>query len=197
MCPVKMAFLMTGTFILTSNMRKFLVAISLLLCVEAFATQPTRVACIGDSITYGAGLEDPGRDSYPVVLQGLLGSGFDVRNYGVSARVMTQEGDYPFMNEQAYAEAKAFLPDVVTIMLGTNDSKPHNWNPEAYEDAYMQMVSELKDLPSHPDIYVCLPPPAYEDKWGINDSTIVAGVIPIIRKVADGSGWRSSTCMLP
>lgn len=161
------------------------VAISLLFNINAFASHPIRVACIGDSITYGAGIEDPAKDGYPAVLQRMLGSGFEVRNYGLNARVMTQEGDNPYMKETEYAQVKAFLPDIVTIMLGTNDSKPHNWNAGLYEGSYQQMINELKALPSHPDIYVCLPPPAYEDKWGINDSTIVAGVIPIIKSIAD------------
>ncbi len=146
------------------------VAISLLFNINAFASHPIRVACIGDSITYGAGIEDPAKDGYPAVLQRMLGSGFEVRNYGLNARVMTQEGDNPYMKETEYAQVKAFLPDIVTIMLGTNDSKPHNWNAGLYEGSYQQMINELKAMPSHPDIYVCLPPPAYEDKWGVNDS---------------------------
>lgn len=117
----------------------------LLLSIEAFASQPIRIACIGDSITYGSGIEDRDKDGYPAVLQRMLGSGYDVRNYGISARVMTRNGDYPFMDEQAYADARAFLPDIVTIMLGTNDSKPHNWTWDGVHPTYAghRRMSEL------------------------------------------------------
>lgn len=51
-----------------------------------------RVACIGNSITYGAGLQNPFRDSYPGVLEQLLGTGYDVRNFGISGRTALQKG---------------------------------------------------------------------------------------------------------
>jgi len=162
----------------------------ILMAIAAFllltSSRPVRVACIGDSITYGSGIEDRENQSYPAVLQNLLGDGYEVRNFGYSARVMLLDGDYPFMKEGMYQEAKDFLPDIVTIMLGTNDSKPHNWKhgDKFYHD-YLLMVDELRRLPSHPTIYLCLPPKAAKDNYGICDSTIVSGVIPEVKKVAD------------
>ncbi len=146
---------------------------------------PIKVACIGNSITYGAGIADRPRDSYPSQLQRMLGDRWVVRNFGVSARTLLKKGDYPFWNEEAYAQAKAFLPDVVVIKLGTNDTKPQNWKfrNEFYAD-YKAMVKELKALPSHPQIFLCKPVPAYAVQWGINDSVIVHGVIPAVEKLA-------------
>lgn len=146
---------------------------------------PIKVACIGNSITYGSGIADRPRDSYPSQLARMLGEKWEVRNFGVSARTMLKKGDYPFWNEEAYTQAKAFLPDVVIIKLGTNDTKPQNWKfkNEFYID-YKAMVKELKALPSHPRIFVCKPVPAYAVQWGINDSIIVYGVIPTVEKLA-------------
>ena len=163
-------------------------SIAILLCSLCFGNSPARVACIGDSITYGYGIEDRETYSYPSQLQVLLGNNYEVGNFGNSARVMSNKGELPFMKEDTYADAKAFLPDIVTIMLGTNDTKPWNWSPDDFRSSFHQMIGELKGLPTHPDIYVCLPPPSAEDKWGINDSTLVAGVIPIAREVADWEG---------
>jgi len=42
-----------------------------------------KVACIGDSITSGFTLLNPRRDSYPSLLQNMLGDGYEVRNFGV------------------------------------------------------------------------------------------------------------------
>ena len=146
---------------------------------------PVKVACIGNSITYGAGIADREHDSYPAQLGKMLGKKWDVRNFGVSGRTMLKKGDYPYWNEETYIQAKAFLPDVVIIKLGTNDTKPQNWKyaSEFYAD-YKAMVDELKALPSHPKIYLCKPVPAYELRWGINDSIIVNGVIPLVKKLA-------------
>lgn len=83
-----------------------------------------KVACVGDSITEG--LCSTEGQSYPTQLQEILGSDFEVKNFGVSGRTLLKKGDYPYWNESAYTESKNFLPDVVIIMLGTNDTKPQN-----------------------------------------------------------------------
>jgi len=148
-------------------------------------TNPVKVACIGNSITYGSGIDNRPLNSYPAQLQRMLGENWIVRNFGVGGRTLLKKGDNPYWKEEAYSQAKAFLPDVVVIKLGTNDSKPQNWkfSSEFYTD-YLAMVTELKNLPSHPRIYLCKPVPAYGNRWGINDSIIVHGVIPIIEKIA-------------
>ena len=146
---------------------------------------PIKVACIGNSITYGSGISDRPRDSYPSQLARMLGGKWEVRNFGVGGRTLLKKGDFPFWNEEAYAQAKAFLPDVVIIKLGTNDTKPQNWKYSGeFLSDYRSMVKELKALSSHPKIYLCKPVPAYGNRWGINDSIIVHGVIPVVEKLA-------------
>ena len=86
-----------------------------------------RVACIGNSITDGFGIDMRAKYGYPAQLQGILGDGYWVKNFGVSARTMLNKGDFPYMNEMAWKDALAFKPDIVVIKLGTNDSKPQNW----------------------------------------------------------------------
>ena len=145
-----------------------------------------KVACIGNSITYGSGIADRPRDSYPSQLGRMLGQKWEVRNFGVGGRTLLKKGDYPFWNEEAYAQAKAFLPDVVIIKLGTNDTKPQNWKYSGeFLSDYRTMVKELKALSSHPKIYLCKPVPAYASRWGINDSIIIHGVIPSVEKLSE------------
>lgn len=146
-----------------------------------------RVACIGNSITDGHGIDMATQRGYPAQLQQLLGSGYDVRNYGVSSRTLLNKGDYPFMNEQAWRDALAFRPDIVIIKLGTNDSKPENWQYGAeFENDLLAMVNKLKDSreSSKPQIYLCTPIPAFKSTWNISDSVISQSIIPIIRRVA-------------
>ena len=142
-----------------------------------------RVACIGNSITDGHGIDMCDTKGYPAQLQRLLGSGYQVKNYGVSSRTMLNKGDHPYMQEQAWRDAVAFRPDVVVIKLGTNDSKPENWQYGAeFEHDLLSMVAQLR--PSAPRIFLCTPIPAYKPSWNISDSVIVNHIIPVINKVA-------------
>jgi lysophospholipase L1-like esterase len=127
------------------------------------------------------------RHGYPAQLQQLLGSGYDVRNYGVTSRTLLNKGDHPFMKEQAWRDALAFRPDIVVIKLGTNDSKPENWQYGAdFENDLLTMVNALKESckSSKPQIYLCTPIPAFKSTWNISDSVISQSIIPVIRRVA-------------
>ncbi len=160
-----------------------------------------RVACIGNSITHGSGIDMQELNGYPAQLQRLLGDGYYVKNYGVGARTMLQKGDHPYMKEQAWRDAQAFRPDIVVVKLGTNDSKDYNWNAHKQDfEADMQaMIDTLKPLvpvldkkgrptkkmqrAAKPQIFLCSPIKPFRDKWGITDSVIVNEVIPAIQRV--------------
>ena len=144
-----------------------------------------RVACIGNSITFGAGIKNRSRDSYPSVLARMLDDNYWVKNFGVSARTMLNKGDHPYMNEPAYKNALAFNPNIVVIKLGTNDSKSFNWKYKAdfMKDA-QTMIDAFKGLPSQPKIYLCYPSKAYLTGDGINDDIISKEIIPMIKKLA-------------
>ena len=133
---------------------------------------PVNVACIGDSITQGSGAE-PGQ-SYPSQLQAMLGDKWKVGNFGVSGRTLLKKGDNPYWNEQAYQDALKSAPDVVIIMLGTNDSKPQNWKFESeFVADYTELVKSFQALPSKPRVYVCRPCPVPEPgNFGINETNV-------------------------
>ena len=144
-----------------------------------------RVACIGNSITFGAGIKNRSRDSYPSVLARMLGDSYWVKNFGVSARTMLNKGDHPYMNELAYKNALAFNPNIVVIKLGTNDSKSFNWKYKAdFTKDLQTMVDAFKALPAQPKIYLCYPSKAYQTGDNINDDIISKQIIPMIKKVA-------------
>ena len=174
-------------FILTVGM---LVGLGLILANHAFKKEPPVVlACIGDSITEGSGLDNPAADSYPSQLQRMLGDRYDVKNFGLSGRTALNKGENPYMMEDTYLQALESLPDIVTIKLGTNDSKPQCWvYKDEFESDLGQMVDSFKYLPSDPDIFLCLPVPAFSDGWGIDSLIIANEIIPAIRKVAREKG---------
>ena len=146
-----------------------------------------RVACVGNSITDGFGIDMRTKYGYPAQLQELLGDGYWVKNFGVSARTMLNKGDFPYMNELAWRDCLAFKPDVVIIKLGTNDSKPENWQyGAAFKTDLVQMVKALKGS----KIYLCTPIPAFKSTWNINDQVITREIIPIQKEVAKRYGLQ-------
>jgi acyl-CoA thioesterase I len=148
-----------------------------------------KVACVGDSITYGAGLPDRDTQSYPAVLGKLLGSRYEVRNFGVSGATLLKQGDKPYWTQPEFEAVAAFGPQVVIIKLGTNDSKPQNWAHQAeFEADYEALLDHFARLSSRPRVWICLPVPVYETRWGISDGVVHDEVIPRIRKAAHHRG---------
>ena len=155
--------------------------LTLALFHAAKASAATNVACVGDSITYGYGLN--ANESYPTDLQGLLGSSYVVKNFGQNGATMLKNGDNSFWKLALFTQSDTFAPNVVVIMLGTNDSKPNNWTFESeFEGDYTAMVKHYRDLGAK--VYIAIPPPAANNPqyWQIEK------VIPHIRKVAADVG---------
>jgi len=152
---------------------------------EKIHGEPVKIACIGDSITYGAGIQGRETNSYPAVLGRLLGSKFQVMNFGVSGATLLKKGDLPYWNTAEFREATRFQPKAVIIKLGTNDSKPQNWRYSGEFALDLEdMIEHFRRLPSKPMVWLCLPVPAYEDRWGISEKIISEEIIPIILEVA-------------
>lgn len=147
---------------------------------------PIKVACIGDSITEGAGLSNPALESYPARLQRLLGAGYIVRNYGVSGRTLLKKGDYPYWRESAYLQSRTWEPDVVIIKLGTNDSKPYNWRYGTnYVAEFEEFIASYRGLPSHPRVLLCTPAPVYaRGAFDISPGVVATNIAPAVRDLA-------------
>lgn len=104
---------------------------------------PIKVACVGNSITYGYGLPDREHQAYPVLLQEMLGTGYEVRNFGKSGATLLRHGHRPYIEQTEYADAKAFAADIVVMHLGINDTDPRNW--PNYRDEFIADYRALID----------------------------------------------------
>ena len=147
----------------------------------------TKVACVGDSITYGAGLKERERTSYPAVLGRLLGEAYDVRNFGVSGATMLRKGDKPYDKEKACRAALEFKPDVLVIKLGTNDSKPQNWDAHKADFAAdaKALIEAFRSASPNVKVYCCLPVPVYPPgAFKIRDEVVRPQIVPQIKQVA-------------
>ncbi len=157
----------------------------LMLCLfiyqTAMAQEKIKIACVGNSITEGSGLQQ----SYPQRLQAKVGQGYEVKNFGVSGSTLLKNGDFPYWRSNAYEALMSWAPDVVIIKFGTNDSKPQNWLYKAtFSTDYLSLINALQSLESAPDIYLCTPLPVFQDVAGINENTVKNEVIPSVRQVA-------------
>jgi lysophospholipase L1-like esterase len=150
--------------------------------VEDFK-EPIKLACVGDSITQGVGAGKG--QSWPDQLQKMLGEKWVVKNFGVSGTTLLNAGDNPYQKQGAFKNAKALNPDVVVIVLGTNDTKPQNWKHKAnFEADYKDMIKQFAELPSKPRIYICYPPYiAGKGNFGIGEPN-TKEEIPMIKQIA-------------
>jgi len=150
-----------------------------------------KVACVGDSITYGAEASSSSK-SYPAVLGTLLGAGWNVRNFGNSGKTMIKKPSdgASYWDQSEFTQSQSFLPDVVVLMLGTNDAKTTNWKNgnNTYTADYAAMVAVYAGLASTPKIYLMLPPPALSSSFNIQGDVIDNQIIPIIKKIAGDMG---------
>lgn len=120
-----------------------LLALSLGCSSSLHAASPLRVACIGNSITFGYGLPDREREAYPVLLQQLLGAKYEVRNFGKSGATLLRHGHRPYFEQEEYKRALDYKPDIAVIHLGVNDTDPRNW--PNYRDEFVADYRHLID----------------------------------------------------
>jgi acyl-CoA thioesterase-1 len=167
----------------------FILTLTLAFASFASAADKMRVACVGDSITYGAGVEDREKNNYPLKLNELLGEKYEVKNFGNSGATLLKHGDKPYWTLGEFKAASEFQPNIVVIKLGTNDTKPQNWKfAEEFSADLKAMVEHFQKLESKPKVYLCKPVPVYETKWGINEQDLTKGVIPKVEAVAKETG---------
>ncbi len=151
-----------------------------------------RVACVGDSITYGCFVPGQPWNSYPRQLGRMLGRGYCVGNFGYTNRTALKKADHPYAKEKLYRQSLAFQPDLVLLMLGTNDTKAVNWNAEAYARDLGELIENYRGLESRPQVFLLLPPPVFpfcgKVRWDIRSEVLENEVLPICRRVAEGKG---------
>lgn len=167
---------------LVKSLLSVLFAISFSLGLNDEAEEPrqkkVKVACLGDSITFGARLDNPSADSYPAQLQKLLGEEYQVMNFGVGGSTLLRKGKPNVWSQLSKVEA--FGTDVIVISLGTNDTcgmgtcgnrKCWEYQDEFASD-YADLIETLKSLPSAPELWICAPSPMVLETPGLSDERI-------------------------
>ena len=140
---------------------------------------PIRVACVGDSITA----------LYPYYLYMMLGSSnYTVGNFGVGGSTVSLDFDKPYMNQTAATNALNFAPNIVVIMLGTNDGYLSTQQRINFTSDYATLIAKFQALPSKPRIYIATPPPAFNNTTGLDGAIVANDVMPLVKQTASQLG---------
>lgn len=139
----------------------FCVVLLVLPIANTLAKGKVRVACVGNSVTFGYGLAERETQAYPVVLQQLLGDDYDVRNFGHSGTTLLKHGHRPYVLQTEFREAMDFKADRVVIHLGLNDTDPRNWPDYADEfiTDYISLIDSFRVANPNARIWICLMTP--------------------------------------
>lgn len=137
------------------NPRTIVCALALTVFLALQAT-PTKVACVGNSITYGMRINDRETNSYPAQLARLLGGDYEVGNFGKSGATLLTKGHRPYIEQEEYAAALEFVPDIVVIHLGVNDTDPRNYPDygDNFVEDYLALISSFRAV--NPDVRVII-----------------------------------------
>jgi len=138
-------------------MKKTLLLLCLLLCTTAYAQKKIKVACVGNSVTYGAGIENREVNSYPAQLQRMLGEDYEVMNFGKSGATLLNKGHRPYSEQEEYRAALDFAGDLVVIHLGLNDTDPRNWPNyrDNFVSDYLSLIESFRKVNPECKIWIC------------------------------------------
>ena len=154
-----------------------LLLILFLLSTTLFSQQPTisqrlgdletprliKVACIGNSVTYGYGHENPDSTSYPSQLAVMLGDDYEVGNFGKSGATLLRKGHRPYNEQEEFEKALDFAPDIAIIHLGLNDTDPRNWKyyKREFISDYVALIEAFEKVNPDVEIYICRMTPIF------------------------------------
>jgi lysophospholipase L1-like esterase len=149
-----------------------------------------RVACVGDSITYGARILNREAKCYPAQLGVMLGTNYAVKNFGVNGATLLKHGDIPFWKTRAFKSAQDFKPEIAVINLGANDAAVYNW---IYKYEFVKDYTELiRIFQSNgcSTVWICYPAPTYPGPYDFTDPIVVNEIIPMLDEIARQTGAK-------
>lgn len=175
----------------------------------AHAADTLKVACVGNSITQGDWLVNAATQGYVGILQTMFGNKCRVMNYGLSGRTMLSTATSsctPYSKESKFRELFSVKPDIITIELGTNESRPSVWtNRGAFEADYSKFIDTLLTItdtnPSHPHHPIIIPvlctPATDNNQFSISGTIVANQILPSVRKVAQEKGLSTIDVYTP
>lgn len=149
-----------------------ILATLLLLSLSSIFGQTIKVACVGNSVTYGMGIENPD-ERYPAQLQVMLGDEYEVGNFGHSGATLLKNGYRPYWNLPEFKEALDFKADIVIIHLGLNDTDPRAWPKyrDEFVKDYINLIDTFKHINPDADVKISRMTPIFSGHSRFESST--------------------------
>ncbi len=147
---------------------------------QSAAASSVRVACVGDSITSDS--------EYTDLLSTMLGDNYTVENFGVGRTTVSLQFNKPYMNQPAFQDAQRFNPDIVVIMLGTNDAYLSEQQRSNFINDYKALIASFQSLQSTPEVYIAVPPPVFNNTMGLPAIVLDNDVVPLVNQTATDLG---------
>jgi len=144
-----------------------------------------RIAAVGDSITYGLMIDNWSENNYPSQLDGLLGEGYAVGNFGKSNYSVQTSADFSYETTDSFQNSLDFNPDIVVLILGTNDTKTNNWEgKEQFKQEYLDLLAQYQDLSNVSRIILASPPRVFLNE-NVPEGSIDPNYIDDVRNVVE------------
>jgi hypothetical protein len=105
----------------------------------------------------------------------------------VGTTLLKNVGQPAYSSSNQYKPSHDFAPNIVVIMLGTNDSMPRNWDTgkSHFVADYKELIASYTSLPTKPLVILNTAPPASDNNmFTISGTTIEKEVNPLIKQVA-------------
>ena len=149
-----------------------ILATLLLLSLSSISGQTIKIACVGNSVTYGMGIENP-EERYPAQLQVMLGDEYEVGNFGHSGATLLKNGYRPYWNLPEFKEALDFEADIVIIHLGLNDTDPRAWPKyrDEFVKDYINLIDTFKYINPDADVKISRMTPIFSGHSRFESST--------------------------
>lgn len=149
-----------------------IVSTIILLSLSSIYGKTIKVACVGNSVTFGMGIENP-EERYPALLQVMLGNEYEVRNFGHSGATLLKNGYRPYWNLPEFKDALNYGADIVIIHLGLNDTDPRAW--PKYRDEfirdYINLIDTFKSINPNTDVKISRMTPIFSGHTRFESST--------------------------
>ena len=95
------------------------------------------------------------------------------------ATTLLKNGDSPYWRQAQYEQSLEWNPDIVVIMLGTNDSKTFNWvHADAFVPDFTEFVRSYQEIDSQPRVLLATPTPLFGDDLAPFDSKVIVSRLP-------------------
>lgn len=164
---------------------------SAIVAKSGFATQPKlRVACIGDSTTWGTHATRADGVTYPDCLAKMGRRRLLVRNFGVGSTTLLRRSGRAWCDTGELERAIDFKPDVLIVMFGVNEISHPALLDDFLPDALWLVDQFQRAIPDSAILIATPTPLAPGDEKQPENTELATKIIPALRQVAQMKGCR-------